>query len=156
MAESTRVDGALPQPHTIEIDSTASLDKPGVGAPDGKDADFDTAISTPLIRAAAILTEITRHGRYKLRRRDNAIAFYEVGKLLSGVKKNVERGHFSHTLTSRNISPDTSKFAIRVYESLESIENAACLCTGSVCLDTVLQLRPPFAWHRPDGLQGVT
>ena len=123
----TSVDGVLPQLHTIEIDSTASLDKPGVGAPDGKDADFDTAISTPLIRAAAILTEITRHGRYKLRRRDNAIAFYEVGKLLSGVKKNVERGHFSHTLTSRNISPDTSKFAIRVYESLESIENSACL-----------------------------
>lgn len=30
------------------------------------------------------------------------------------------------------------------------------LCTGSDCLDTLLQLRPPFAWHRPDGLQGVT
>jgi hypothetical protein len=29
-------------------------------------------------------------------------------------------------------------------------------CTGSDCLDTVLQLRPPFAWHKPDGLRGVT
>jgi|GEM_PF-3638692 len=29
-------------------------------------------------------------------------------------------------------------------------------CTGSDCLDTLLQLRPPFAWHEPDGLQGVT
>ena len=29
-------------------------------------------------------------------------------------------------------------------------------CTGSVCLDTVLQLRLPFAWHKPDGLRGVT
>jgi hypothetical protein len=29
-------------------------------------------------------------------------------------------------------------------------------CTGSVCLDTVLQLRRPFAWHRPDGLRGGT
>jgi len=30
------------------------------------------------------------------------------------------------------------------------------LCTGSNYLDTVLQLRLPFAWHRPDGLRGVT
>ena len=30
------------------------------------------------------------------------------------------------------------------------------LCTGSDCLDTLLQLRPPFAWHKPGGLQGVT
>jgi len=29
-------------------------------------------------------------------------------------------------------------------------------CTGSDCLDTVLQLRPPFAWHKPDGLRRVT
>ena len=29
-------------------------------------------------------------------------------------------------------------------------------CTASDCLDTLLQLRPPFAWHKPDGLQGVT
>jgi RHS repeat-associated protein len=28
-------------------------------------------------------------------------------------------------------------------------------CTGSDYLDTVLQLRPPFAWHKPDGLRGV-
>ena len=30
------------------------------------------------------------------------------------------------------------------------------LCTGSDCLDTVLQLRLPFGWHKPDGLRGVT
>ena len=30
------------------------------------------------------------------------------------------------------------------------------LCTGSHCLDTVLQLRPPFGRHTPDGLRGVT
>jgi hypothetical protein len=30
------------------------------------------------------------------------------------------------------------------------------MCTGSDYLDTVLQLRPPFAWHQPDGLRGVT
>ncbi len=29
-------------------------------------------------------------------------------------------------------------------------------CTGSHFLDTVLQLRPPFVWHKPGGLQGVT
>jgi hypothetical protein len=29
-------------------------------------------------------------------------------------------------------------------------------CTGSDCLDTVLQLRLPCAGHRPDGLPGVT
>ncbi|MFZ5489305.1 MAG: UvrD-helicase domain-containing protein [Pseudomonadota bacterium] len=29
-------------------------------------------------------------------------------------------------------------------------------CTGSGCLDTVLQLRPPFAKHRSVGLRGVT
>ena len=29
-------------------------------------------------------------------------------------------------------------------------------CTGSDCLDTILQLRPPFGRHKPDGLQGVT
>jgi aldehyde dehydrogenase (NAD+) len=29
-------------------------------------------------------------------------------------------------------------------------------CTGSDCLDTLLQLRPPFARHKPGGLQGVT
>ena len=29
-------------------------------------------------------------------------------------------------------------------------------CTASDCLDTLLHLRPPFAWHKPDGLQGVT
>ncbi|MCX7166544.1 MAG: class I SAM-dependent methyltransferase [Rhodocyclales bacterium] len=29
-------------------------------------------------------------------------------------------------------------------------------CTGSDCLDTLLQLRPPFAWQKPVGLQGVT
>jgi hypothetical protein len=29
-------------------------------------------------------------------------------------------------------------------------------CTGPDYLDTVLQLRPPFAWHKPDGLGGVT
>jgi len=29
-------------------------------------------------------------------------------------------------------------------------------CTGTDYLDTVLQLRPPFAWHKPDGLRGVT
>ena len=34
--------------------------------------------------------------------------------------------------------------------------NQGAACTGSDCLDTLLQLRPPFAWHRPDGLQGVT
>ena len=28
-------------------------------------------------------------------------------------------------------------------------------CTGSDCLDTVLQLRLPFAWHKPDGLRRV-
>jgi ferredoxin-NADP reductase len=28
-------------------------------------------------------------------------------------------------------------------------------CTGSHCLDTVLQLRLPFAWHKPDGLHRV-
>jgi site-specific recombinase XerD len=27
--------------------------------------------------------------------------------------------------------------------------------TGSHCLDTVLQLRLPFAWHKPDGLHRV-
>jgi signal transduction histidine kinase len=32
----------------------------------------------------------------------------------------------------------------------------ARICTGSDCLDTVLQLRPPFSWHKPDGLRGVT
>ena len=30
------------------------------------------------------------------------------------------------------------------------------VCTGSHYLDTVLQLRRPFAWHKPDGLRGVT
>jgi hypothetical protein len=30
------------------------------------------------------------------------------------------------------------------------------LCIGPDYLDTVLQLRPPFAWHKPDGLRGVT
>jgi hypothetical protein len=30
------------------------------------------------------------------------------------------------------------------------------LCTGSDCLDTVLQLRRSFAWHKPDGLRGET
>jgi hypothetical protein len=29
-------------------------------------------------------------------------------------------------------------------------------CTGTDDLDTVLQLRLPFAWHKPDGLRGVT
>jgi glutamin-(asparagin-)ase len=29
-------------------------------------------------------------------------------------------------------------------------------CTGSDCLDTVLQVRLPLAWHRPDGPRGVT
>jgi len=29
-------------------------------------------------------------------------------------------------------------------------------CTGSDCLDTVLQLRLPCAGHKPDGLPGVT
>ena len=29
-------------------------------------------------------------------------------------------------------------------------------CTGSDCLDTVLQLRRSFAWHKPDGLRGET
>jgi hypothetical protein len=28
-------------------------------------------------------------------------------------------------------------------------------CTGPDYLDTVLQLRLPFAWHKPDGLRGV-
>jgi hypothetical protein len=26
-------------------------------------------------------------------------------------------------------------------------------CTGPDYLDTVLQLRPPFAWHKPNGLR---
>jgi hypothetical protein len=30
------------------------------------------------------------------------------------------------------------------------------LCTGSDCLDTVLQLRRPCVVRTPDGLQGVT
>ena len=29
-------------------------------------------------------------------------------------------------------------------------------CTGSDCLDTVLQLRRPLVWHKPGGLRGVT
>ena len=29
-------------------------------------------------------------------------------------------------------------------------------CTGSHCLDTVLQLRLPFGWHKPGELRGVT
>ena len=32
----------------------------------------------------------------------------------------------------------------------------ASRCTGSHFLDTVLQLRRPFVWHKPDGLRGVT
>jgi hypothetical protein len=34
--------------------------------------------------------------------------------------------------------------------------NGPTFCTGSDYLDTVLQLRPPFSWHKPDGLRGVT
>jgi O-acetyl-ADP-ribose deacetylase len=30
------------------------------------------------------------------------------------------------------------------------------ICTGSDCLDTVLQVRPPFLWHKPGGLREVT
>jgi hypothetical protein len=33
------------------------------------------------------------------------------------------------------------------------MELVALYCTGSDYLDTVLQLRPPFAWHQPDGLR---
>jgi hypothetical protein len=32
---------------------------------------------------------------------------------------------------------------------------AKYICTGSDCLDTVLQLRRPSAWHKPDGPRGV-
>ena len=35
-------------------------------------------------------------------------------------------------------------------------ENMRFICTGSDCLDTCLQLRPPFEGHKPDELQGVT
>ena len=39
--------------------------------------------------------------------------------------------------------------------SAQTVDNAY-VCTGSHFLDTVLQLRPPFVWHKPGGLQGVT
>ena len=41
------------------------------------------------------------------------------------------------------------------YDNLVKID-AFMTCTGSDCLDTVLQLRRPFVWHKPDGLRGVT
>jgi hypothetical protein len=54
------------------------------------------------------------------------------------VKTLLFRAHTSHGET----------LVMRPEESLR--------CTGSDYLDTVLQLRPPFAWHKPDGLRGVT
>lgn len=43
-----------------------------------------------------------------------------------------------------------------VYAKLLRVTDDGLVCTGSDCLDTVLQLRPPFGWHKPDGLRGVT
>ena len=50
-------------------------------------------------------------------------------------------------------SPQTTPVWVD-YQGGEVWVNSAC--TGSDCLDTVLQLRLPFGWHTPDGLQEVT
>jgi energy-coupling factor transporter ATP-binding protein EcfA2 len=38
----------------------------------------------------------------------------------------------------------------------QNMTREALMCTGSDYLDTVLQLKPPFAKHRLGGLRGVT
>jgi hypothetical protein len=46
---------------------------------------------------------------------------------------------------------------VREADLVKMMDIAECsTCTGSDCLDTVLQLRPPLARHKPDGLPGVT
>ena len=44
-----------------------------------------------------------------------------------------------------------------VHNMLKLLEHHGFIrrCTGSHCLDTVLQLRRPFAWHKPGGLHRV-
>lgn len=51
-----------------------------------------------------------------------------------------------------SFSPESRVFLQQLSENNER----AWFCTGSDCLDTVLQLRLPFDWHKPDGLRGVT
>ena len=43
-----------------------------------------------------------------------------------------------------------------LYETYKLRAKPLVECTGSDCLDTVLQLRPPCARRGPDGLRGVT
>jgi transposase len=43
-----------------------------------------------------------------------------------------------------------------LWDQIGILLDAFSACTGSHFLDTVLQLRPPFSWHKPVGLQGVT
>ena len=44
----------------------------------------------------------------------------------------------------------------KLSENAAFIELGKIFCTGSDCLDTVLQLRRPLVWHKPGGLRGVT
>ena len=67
---------------------------------------------------------------------DNAPDKYK--KRLRGIQFRVDH--------QRQLSHTALGSTVRIYK----------LCTGSDCLDTVLQLRQPFAWHKPGEFQRVT
>ena len=59
-----------------------------------------------------------------------------------------------HTRYSPDGHDDMAVFAACVDKGIA--DGIGFACTGSHCLDTVLQLRLPFGWHKPGELRGVT
>ena len=93
-------------------------------------------------------------------------------RLLNAVLEAVQK-HSSQVRVNRDIPPAVlpetpgrfelkdpfsgTKMGALLAAQAQNVRVPVCKdCTGSVCLDTVLQLRRPFAWHRPDGLRGGT
>ncbi|MGB4468532.1 MAG: hypothetical protein WBI41_10870 [Azovibrio sp.] len=59
-------------------------------------------------------------------------------------------------LHKRVIGLDIHQAQITACALIVEADGSTRICAGSDCLDTVLQLRPPFQRHEPDGLRGVT
>ena len=112
--------------------------------------DFPLAATNPYGRAKLMIEDVLRDmsladdsWRIALLRYFNPVGAHRSG-LIGEDPKGIPN----------NLMPFISQVAAGQLAQLSVFGND--YCTGSHFLDTVLQLRPPFVWHKPGGLQGVT
>ena len=73
-----------------------------------------------------------------------------------GKKESVPNRRYTEEFKSEAVRLALSTGGNAAAKRLGVPQSTMTNCTGSDCLDTVLQLRLPCAGHKPDGLPGVT